>query len=443
MYFTPKNIMNLRLNSYFRKILQVNFNKLLKHFKVINIIFYILKTRIKNFLLESISKNEIYFTFLIKYLNILFRLRQIIFYVKSEKELNFSLNNKDKVGAEFIVGTSYYFKKKKIPYLNLNLNCYMVDFRILSCKFKDFCNKYKFLICILNTDIIQSASRFKKLIEEKRNRIYLYFNKRNKINKKKYLFWISINQEIFVYFIICQNFFYIKGFLKKKIVFIFKFIHNYSCVKLLNTKISFLLKRNFQLDYTYAYSENILFLENTYSDINISNYLYLQQILLWASKYIPRIAIEEQKTINFFINFENFILIKKYFTHFSNNMMIKLKSSFFINCDFIIPHKKIKNKKEHSKYNWLFISSFSNQKFRKYFYSEINISFNILTSKSSIYNATLGKTILVDVIQGQEKNEESTDATNTEEIEYYKKNPLSSKKNTTITTGNANFYLNI
>ena len=406
-------------------------------------IFYIFKTKNKNFLFESIYTNESYFIFVIKYLNNLFPCRQISLYVKSEKEFNFSINNKDKIGAEIIIGTSYIFKKKKTPYLNINLNSYSVDVRVLSCKFKDFCFKYNITICVLNTDIIQSKSRFKKSIEEKRNRTYIYFNKKKKDSKQKNIFWINIYRgKVFMYFLIFQNFFYIKGFFKKNNIFLFKFIKNYCCVKLLNTEIAYLVKQSFKLYFTDIHSMNFLFLENTYSDFNIANYSYVQQIVIWANKYVPRISIEEEKKIDFFTNFENLILIKKHLTDFSIKIMAKIKSIFFLNSDFIISYLKTK-KNKNLKYKWLLISSFANPKFGKRYYSEINISFNIVNTKNSIYNATSNKVILIQTIRGQNKNEESTDFTRTEYIEYYRKNRLSSKKNTILPIGTSNFYLNI
>ena len=97
MLYYPKKIVSIRSNSYFRKISQYNSNKIIEYFKIFYLSKCFLNKRIKKFLLESNSNNESYFIFITKYLTFLFQFKQLIVYIKSEKEISLSMNNKDKI----------------------------------------------------------------------------------------------------------------------------------------------------------------------------------------------------------------------------------------------------------------------------------------------------------------------------------------------------------
>ena len=164
-------------------------------------------------------------------------------------------------------------------------------------------------------------------------------------------------------------------------------------------------------------------------------------MLLWTIKCISRVTVEEQKATNFFTNFENFILITQYLSHFSNKILSKIRYNVLINSEIMFHSVKIKKKKLNSE--WLKNSLFLNNKFTKYYYSKINISFNSLDINISIYDATLQNRILNHTIKGQLKNEEFIYFPKIEEVEYYTKNRISTKKFTTISSGSADLYLNI
>ena len=405
MLYYPKKIVSIRSNSYFRKISQYNSNKIIEYFKIFYLSKCFLNKRIKKFLLESNSNNESYFIFITKYLTFLFQFKQLIVYIKSEKEISLSMNNKDKIGIELIIGSSYFFLKKKNPYVYLNLNCDSNESRILSIKIKEFCCKYKISVCFLSIDIFQSVCIFKRLIGEKRSQIYLYINKKTKTSKKvNVLLTLKKKRLIYMYISVSLNFFPVKGFFKKSYIFLFCFFKKLYNIKLENYKISYFIKKNFEFQYIYFNPSNFIFLENAYSDINANNYSRINQMLLWTIKCISRVTVEEQKATNFFTNFENFILITQYLSHFSNKILSKIRYNVLINSEIMFHSVKIKKKKLNSE--WLKNSLFLNNKFTKYYYSKINISFNSLDINISIYDATLQNRILNHTIKGQLKNEE-------------------------------------
>ena len=442
MLLNPLTILYIRVHSYFRKISQQNSNKILKSFTIFILIFHIFKNKKKKFIIESTDKNEIYLIFLNKYLSFIFQFRLWVFYLRSDKESNFSLNNKDKLGIENIIGSSYFFKNKKNPYLYLNINRCSIDWRIVSSKIKDFCCDYKISTCLLNIDLYHTFFIFKNSIYEKKNKLNVYINKNIKLIQKKKITWILNKKKNAILNIkFHQNYFLMKGFLKKDKQFLFQFSKKFHNFKLENSNISSFVKKNFEFHLMDLNSKNFMFEENTMSDIKSNNYFIIEQFLTWKGECTPRITNEEGETNNFFASFENFVLFTRYSTILSNKLLSKIQTTVFFNSEFIIP--QLKNNKKNENYAWLQFSLFSNKKFRKYYYSEINVTFHLVDKKISIYDATINNKIIVENIQGQIKIKDSVDFYRNEEFECYKKNELSEKKFTTIVTGNSTLYLNI
>jgi hypothetical protein len=442
MLLTPQIILYIRVHSYFRKISQQNSNKILKNFTIFILIFHISQKKKKKFIIESNHNDEIYFIFLNKYLSFVLEFRLWVFYLMSDKESNFSLNNKDKLGIENIIGTSYFFNNKKNPYLYLNINCCSIDWRIVSCKFKDFCCDFKFSICLLNIDLYQAFFIFKKSIYEKKNKLYICINKNLKPIQRKKIIWVLNRKKNAILNIkFHQNYFLVKGFLKKDRQFLFQFYRKFHNFKLNNSKISSFVKKNFDFYSIDLSSKDFIFEDNTISDIKSNNYFVIEQFLTWKGNCIARISNEEGKSNNFLASLSSFFLFSRYSTTLPNKILSKIPTIVFFNSEFIIP--LLKHNKKNKTYKWLKFSLFSSKKFRKYYYSEINITFHLVDKKIAIYDATINKKIIVENINGQVKIKDSINLSRNEEFECYAKSGLSEKKFNTIVTGNSTLYLNI
>nr|UXY87300.1 hypothetical protein 1634Bnrm2_p100 [Cryptomonas sp.] len=440
----PNTVLNVRVNSYLKNVFLYNSNKIIKYHSLMFLILPITTISTKKFIIDLNSKCELYLIFLGKFLNLIFPYRLWMFHIKSDKEKQFSINNKEKLGIEYIIGVSYYFQKRKVPYLFINSPFCPIMWILISNKTKEICCAYKKTIFISGIYMFFERYIMRKCISEKENKIKVVFsyNSKQNISEKHWSPKTFSKNTIQACFNIFEDQFVTKGHLGKKSLFSFQYYSYFQNVRFENAWIVFFVKKKFDFCYLKLSAKNFLFFEEAFLCSLFINYSRLEHMINWKSRSILRISTEEQRIENFIINIGNCISFKYFFPSICPKIISKFTKIELSDCEFIISRKWEMKKKKWE--NWVSGTVFLNKKFRKYFFTQINMFFySYEQKKTSVYDSTVNKNILTENINGQFKTFEYNHLFCFGQYLNMEKNRVLDKNFSTLLFGKPSHYLNL